>query len=360
MTSRKIRILLADDSAVMRSLLRMSLETHPQIEIVAAAADGEEAVEAFARDHPDFVLLDVDMPRMDGLDALSAMRRLNPDVPVVMCSTLTRRGARVTLEALTRGATDYVSKPSGQPNIRDCVAALSRDLLPKILALCPLETATPEAVPARPTVPPSRPPSSISAPGAVVIGVSTGGPAALDVLLPDLPASFPLPILIVQHMPRVFTGMLAARLDSLCAVRVQEAVAGVRPEPGVVHLARGDWHLEIGQDFRLSMNQNPPEHFCRPSVDILFRSAALACSGHLLAVVLTGMGSDGLAGCRAVRAAGGSIVVQDAATSLIWGMPGAVAGAGLADKILPLSAIAGEMLRFAGAPRSFSSEAVAV
>lgn len=357
---RKIRILLADDSSVMRSLLRMVLDPHPELEIVAAATDGVEAVAAFDRLHPDLVLLDIDMPRMNGLEALSALRRRDLRVPVIMCSTLTGRGARVTLEALARGATDYVPKPSAQQNVREGVATLTRDLVPKILALCAAEPTPLESAPPIPPAALAQPASCTLAPRLVVIGVSTGGPAALEALLPQLPATFPLPVLIVQHMPRLFTGLLADRLDSICALRVREATAGIHPEPGIVHLARGDWHLELARDFRLRLNQNAPEHFCRPSVDVLFRSAALACSGRLLAIVLTGMGSDGLAGCRAVRDAGGAIFVQDAASSLIWGMPGAVANAGLADRILPLSAIAGEMLRFARAPRLSQHEAVAV
>lgn len=359
--TRKIRILIADDSAVMRSLLRMVLDPQPEIEIAATAADGEEAVAAFDRIHPDLVLLDIDMPRMNGLEALSALRRRNSRVPIVMCSTLTRRGARITLEALARGATDYVSKPTTQENVREGVSTLTQELVPKILALCAAGAAapfSPEPVPPVVAVPPAHFARPALGPRLVVMGVSTGGPAALEVLLPRLPGSFPLPILIVQHMPRVFTGLLAAHLDSVCGLRVREAASGVCPEPGVIHLARGDWHLEIGRDFRLRLHQNPPEHFCRPSVDVLFRSAAVACSGRLLGVVLTGMGSDGLEGCRAIRAAGGSVFVQDAATSLIWGMPGAVATAGLADKVLPLSAIPGEMQRFAAAGRH--AEAVAV
>lgn len=358
--SRKLRILIADDSAVMRSLLRMTLEPHPRIEIAAAVADGDEAVAAFDRIHPDLVLLDIDMPRMDGLEALSALRRRDARVPVIMCSTLTRRGARITIEALARGATDYVSKPSAQQNIREGVATLSRDLLPRILAFCAAPPPVSDSAPATLASPHAHAASCVLPPRLIVLGVSTGGPAALDALLPHLPASFPLPILIVQHMPQLFTGLLAERLDSLCSVRVREAAAGVRPERGVVYVARGDWHLELGRDFRLGLNQNPPEHFCRPSVDVLFRSAALACAGRLLAVVLTGMGSDGLAGCQAVRAAGGAVYVQDAATSLIWGMPGAVANAGLADKILPLSEMAGAMIRFAAGSRTAPTEALAV
>jgi two-component system chemotaxis response regulator CheB len=342
---RKVRVLLADDSAVMRSLLRMVLEPQPCFEIVAAATDGQEALAAFERLRPDLVLLDIEMPGMNGLEALSGIRRHDRKVPVLMCSTLTWRGARITLEALARGATDYVTKPGAQAGLRQGVETLSRDLIPKILSLFPRDAQPPAAAEPRPAIPsiPLAPP--MHAPRVVVIGVSTGGPAALEAILPKLPAGFPLPILIVQHMPRLFTGLLADRLNSLCALRVREAPPDVRPEPGVVDIARGDWHLELTRDFRLRLNQSEPENFCRPSVDVLFRSAALACSGRVLGIILTGMGSDGLAGCRAIRAAGGTVLAQDSSTSVIWGMPGAVAQAGLASKILPLEAFPAEIIR---------------
>lgn len=337
-----MRVLIVDDSAVMRSLLRMVLEPHTSIRIVAAAVNGEEGLAAFDRLEPDLVLLDIEMPGMNGLEVLSRIRSRNRRVPVIMCSTLTWRGAKITLEALARGATDYVTKPAAQKDMRQGVETLTRELLPKILALSAKETIP--APPLRPVLAPSGP---RLAPSLVVIGVSTGGPAALEAFLPRLPASFPLPILIVQHMPRLFTGLLADRLNSLCALRVREAVDDVRPEPGVIDLARGDWHMEIVRDCRIRLTQSEPENFCRPSVDVLFRSAAATHSGRVLGIILTGMGSDGLAGCRAIRTAGGSVLAQDSATSVIWGMPGAVANAGLANKVLPLDAIPGEMIRLA-------------
>jgi len=344
-TPRTVRVLLVDDSAVMRSLLRMVLDPQPSIEIVASAASGQEALAAFDRLHPSLVLLDIEMPGVNGLEVLSSIRSRDRRVPVIMCSTLTWRGARITIEALARGATDYVTKPAAQNNAAQGIKTLGSELIPKILALFPPQTA-----PSLPPAAPLSPPPSLSLPPKlIVVGVSTGGPAALETLLPQFPASFPLPILIVQHMPQLFTGLLAERLNSLCALRVREAVPDTRPEPGVVDIARGDWHLEMGRDMHLRLNQDPPENFCRPSVDVLFRSAASACSGRLLGVILTGMGSDGLAGSRAIRSAGGAIIAQDSATSVIWGMPGAVANAGLANKILPLDAIPGEILRVAAA-----------
>jgi len=340
----RVRLLHIDDSAVMRSLIRMALEPERSIEIAGTASNGQDGLSAFERIHPDLVLLDIEMPGMNGLEVLSAIRRKDRRVRIIMCSTLTSRGARITIEALARGATDYVTKPGAQHNPREGVDTLSRELLPKILALFPCEQR-PHAVPPAEGPVVALPPSSAHPPKIVVIGVSTGGPAALEVLLPRIPAAFPLPILIVQHMPRLFTGLLAERLNSLCPLRVREASPDASAEPGVIDIARGDWHLELLRDMRLRLNQDPPENFCRPSVDVLFRSAARVCGGRVLGVVLTGMGSDGLQGSRAIRAAGGNILAQDGATSVVWGMPGAVANAGLASRILPLDAIAGEILR---------------
>lgn len=349
---RKVRVLLVDDSAVMRTLLRMVLEPQPFIEICGAATNGQQGLAEFESLRPDLVLLDIEMPGMNGLEALSGMRSRNRSVPIIMCSTLTMRGARITIEALVRGATDYVTKPGAQHNLREGVETLRRELLPKIVALFPDAQAAvrPAAAPAPEAqsairVPEIRP-GTVLPPKAVVIGVSTGGPAALEAMLPKIPASFPLPILIVQHMPRLFTGLLAERLDHLCPLRVREAESGVRPEAGVVEIARGDFHLELAPDFRLRLTQDPPENFCRPSVDVLFRTAAQACSGRLLGIILTGMGSDGLAGSRAVRSAGGQIFAQDSASSVIWGMPGSVVNAGLAGKVVSLDGLPAEILRF--------------
>ena len=348
---RRVRVLHIDDSVVMRSLLRMVLEPQPSIEIAATASTGEEGLATFDRVHPDLVLLDIEMPGMNGLEVLSALRRRDRRVPVIMCSTLTSRGARITIEALSRGATDYVTKPGARHNLRDGVDTLGRELIPKIAALFPQESHPTGAAlpqPQRPALPPAVP----YPPKIVVIGVSTGGPAALELLLPKIPSNFPLPILIVQHMPRLFTGLLAERLNGLCPLHVREAAPDTRAEPGVIDIARGDWHLEILRDLRLRLNQNPAENFCRPSVDVLFRTATEACAGRTLGIILTGMGSDGLHGSRAMRAAGGTILAQDAATSVVWGMPGAVTNAGLANKVLPLDAIAGEILRLVSSPAS--------
>jgi two-component system chemotaxis response regulator CheB len=347
--ARKIRVLHIDDSAVMRSLIRMTLEPQPFVEVAATASSGSEGLAAFERIHPDLVLLDIEMPGMNGLDVLSAIRGRDRRVPVIMCSTLTSRGARITIEALARGATDYVTKPGAQHDLREGVETLGRELIPKILGLFPAEPRRPALrLPEPPRVGQAAPPAQ--SPKIVVIGVSTGGPAALESLLPKIPATFPLPVVIVQHMPRLFTGLLAERLNGLCSLRVREAAPDTQAEPGVIDIARGDWHLEIRRDLRLRLNQDPPENFCRPSVDVLFRSAVQVCGGRVLGVILTGMGSDGLRGSRAIRAAGGSVLAQDGATSVVWGMPGAVALAGLANKVLALEAVPAEILRLSACP----------
>jgi two-component system, chemotaxis family, protein-glutamate methylesterase/glutaminase len=365
---RPIRILIVDDSAVMRSLLRSVIATDHGLEVAGTAADGASALASLEDQRPglarpDVVLLDVEMPVMDGLVTLRQLRQRGHKMPVIMCSSLTQRGAKVTIEALGCGASDYVAKPAGQAGREEALRALAQDLLPKIQALASraqMQSASQSALASavRPVVPlPLPTPLSqaiASVPTAIVIGVSTGGPAALDLLLPALPASFPLPVLIVQHMPEVFTRLFAQRLNDRCPLLVCEAVEGAVVQAGTVHIARGGWHMEVvaaarpGVPQTLHLNQDPPENHCRPAVDVLFRSAARVYGPGALAVVLTGMGADGLAGCRVIRSKGGTVLAQDQATSTVWGMPGAVAQAGLAHKVLPLAAIAPEIIRLAG------------
>lgn len=344
--SRPIRVLVVDDSLVMRSLLRMVLASEPSIELAGMASDGIFALDAVDRLKPDLILLDIEMPRMNGLEVLAELRSRHATAKVIMCSTLTRRGARITLEALAQGATDYVTKPTAQNGAADAVATLMRDLLPRIKALFPASLGSNLHV----GVCSARDTLHQKPPEVVVIGVSTGGPAALQTLLPLLPVDFPVPIVIVQHMPQLFTALLAERLNRECALTVREAASAIPPVRGTISIARGDWHLEFakypfgsGRIFHLS--QAAPEHYCRPSVDMLFRSAAQNYGEAVIGVVLTGMGSDGLEGCKSIRSVGGRILVQDRATSAVWGMPGVVAEAGLAHRILPLTAIAAELMR---------------
>jgi two-component system chemotaxis response regulator CheB len=369
-SGRKTRILIADDSAVMRSLLRSVVCSGAGLEVAGTAANGESALSAIETIRPDLVLLDVEMPVMDGLVTLRKLRARGHKMPVIMCSSLTQRGAKVTIEALGGGASDYVAKPAGQAGREAAQRALARELIPKIKALTlrlplppqaafPGTPRTPLILPLAP-LPKAQPISSV--PVALAIGVSTGGPAALDILLPALPASFPLPVLIVQHMPELFTKLFAERLNGRCPLQVREAVEGEPVRTGSIYIAKGNWHMEVvaaaraGAPPTLRLHQGAPENHCRPAVDVLFRSVAAVYGAGVLAVVLTGMGSDGMLGCRMIREHGGSVLAQDQASSTVWGMPGAVANAGLAHKVLPLHAIAPEILRLASRTQSEARE----
>jgi two-component system chemotaxis response regulator CheB len=353
----RTRILIVDDSVVMRSLLRSVVCAEASLEVAGTAADGKSALSAIETLHPDLVLLDVEMPVMDGLVTLRRLRAQGHTIPVIMCSSLTQRGARVTIEALACGASDYVAKPAGQTSREAATGALSHELIPRILALTSQAQTALIGVPRIPPILPIAPfpgvQTTSSIPLVLAIGVSTGGPAALDLLLPALPADFPLPVLVVQHMPELFTRLFAERLNGRCPLQVREAVEGDSVRAGTIFIARGDWHMEVlaaacpGSPATLHLSRGPQENHCRPAVDVLFRSVAAVYGAGALAVVLTGMGSDGMIGCRAIRDHGGSILAQDEATSTVWGMPGAVANAGLAHRVLPLDAIAPEILRLA-------------
>jgi two-component system chemotaxis response regulator CheB len=363
---RRTRILIVDDSAVMRSLLRSVVCAGSGLEVAGTAADGASALSSIEILHPDLILLDVEMPVMDGLVTLREVRRRGHKMPVIMCSSLTQRGTKVTIEALAGGASDYVTKPAGQESREAATRALAQDLVPKIHALVSQGQGQPQGQPQTvfpggvraPFMPPLAPRQKAqpitSIPAVLVIGVSTGGPAALDVLLPAIPGNFPLPVLIVQHMPELFTRLFAERLNDRCSLLVREAAEGDPVRAGTIYIARGNWHMEVlaasraGSPATLHLNQGPLENHCRPAVDVLFRSVAAVHGSGVLAVVLTGMGSDGLLGCRTIRDHGGSVLVQDQATSTIWGMPGAVANAGLAHNVLPLNEITPEILRITG------------
>ncbi len=345
--SRK-RVLLVDDAVVVRKALTVAIEKDPDLEVAGTAVNGRIALAKFPALKPDIVLLDIEMPEMDGLETVRELRKINSRVPIIMFSTLTERGASITLEALALGATDYVTKPSNV-NGAATLEAISSELIPKIRALCRITTRDVlaqerKSVPAAPVVFVSRVlvPAQI-----VVIGVSTGGPDALARLIPTLPADFPVPVLIAQHMPPIFTSMLAARLSSKSALPVRECLPGEWLKPGSVLIAPGDFHMIVEADaggVRVQTHQGPRVNFCRPSVDVLFRSVAAVYGTRTLAVILTGMGQDGLQGCELLRSQGARIYVQDEPTSVVWGMPGFVARAGLADKILPLPQIGTEIV----------------
>jgi two-component system chemotaxis response regulator CheB len=370
---RAIRVLVVDDSVVMRRLLTRMRATDPLIEVVGCARDGRDAHAKVGLLRPDLVTLDVEMPEMDGLEALRLIQVDYPAVRVIMCSSLTQRGASVTIDALLAGASDYVCKQHSGGLTEDAYALLQAELLSKIRYVFnlggPVQAGQSSGAekPARldqarsvSPGPPSLPggtrqaiaggsvPAARQAPEVLVIGVSTGGPAALAEILPMLPPDFPLPIAVVQHMPPFFTQLLAERLSRLSPLPVVEAVDKMPFKPGTVVLARGDTHMRLIRRLhgvQIELNQQEPENSCRPAVDVLFRSAAEVYAGAAIAVVLTGMGQDGLEGVRALKVRGASALVQDSATSVVWGMPGAVASADLADAILPLQEIIPEVLR---------------
>ena len=345
--SAPLRLLVVDDSATIRGVLTKTLNAAPGIRVTATAANGEKALGILATEPIDLVLLDIEMPVMDGLETLRQLRQRHARLPVIMFSSLTERGAKATLEALINGANDYVAKPTGVA--ADAIAhRIESELIPKIRAIrrpAPgLGRQPAEPVPAKsPTAPDRREPANRSRKTtAIVIAVSTGGPSALAEILPRFASGTCPPVLIVQHMPKAFTPHLAERLSKICGHSVVEATDDQLLTPGTVLLAPGGIHIEAvkGRDgTRVRFNHGPPENSCRPAADVLFRSAARAFGDETLAVVLTGMGSDGLAGCRAIAAAGGTVIAQDEPTSIVWGMPGQVVRAGLADTVLPLDRI---------------------
>jgi two-component system chemotaxis response regulator CheB len=338
--------MVVDDSVVVRKIVTDVLSGDPDIEVVGTAVNGRIALTKLEQLKPDLVTMDIEMPEMNGIEAVRAIRATRSRVPIVMFSTLTERGASATLDALSAGANDYVTKPANVGSVSQSMESVREQLIPRIKALTGRPATPGPARVAAPVVPirPAAPRTGLGKkPGVLVIGSSTGGPEALARVLPMLPASLPVPVLLVQHMPPVFTRQFAQRLDRLSPLRVVEATDGSPLVPGTVHLAPGDHHLVVrvtnGRGEQTGLNQAPPENFCRPAVDPLFRSVVTAYDGAVLAVVLTGMGSDGRNGAAEIRAAGGTVLVQDQATSVVWGMPGAVAQAGLADEILPLDRI---------------------
>ena len=345
-----IRVMICDDSAVIRGAVSRMLEADPAVQVVSRVSNGQMALDTLKRSPIDVLVLDIEMPVMDGMTALPLLLRADPALKIVMASTLTTRGADIALRALRLGAADYVPKPSAVTGDE----VFRRELLEKVKGLGRMrhrgvQPAVSNASPSR-----LRPAASVP-PRLLAVGSSTGGPQALFMLVQGLGKTLSVPVVMTQHMPPTFTPILAQHITNLGGMPCAEAQEGEPLAPGRIYLAPGDHHLLInaaraGLQARLS--SDPPENFCRPSVDPMLRSAAAACDGRVLVAMLTGMGQDGLAGTRRVIEAGGSAVAQDEATSVVWGMPGAIAQAGLCHAVLPLPRIAAKLLELLRMPRA--------
>ena len=370
---RRIRVMIVDDAIVVRGLFSRWVEAEPDLEVVASLRTGREAVDQIERADPDVVVLDVDMPELDGIAALPLLLAKKRDLIVIMASTLTRRNAEISLRALALGATDYIPKPSSNQEVAGSVS-FRRDLIEKIRHLgmrakrlrpvAPHVGATlpakssPPLQPRLPTHEHAHPPITLRAmpatpPRVLLIGASTGGPQALNNIVSQIAGVIErAPVLITQHMPPTFTAILAEHLTRVAKCPVREARQGEEINAGTIYLAPGGHHMKVARRDGvavIAINDGPLVNFCKPAVDPLFASAAEVWGQKVMALVLTGMGSDGLNGAKAIVAAGGNVMAQDEATSVVWGMPGQVAHAGLCSAVLPIGEIAGKLTRvFAG------------
>jgi two-component system, chemotaxis family, protein-glutamate methylesterase/glutaminase len=357
-----IRVLVVDDSAVIRGLVSRALEATADVTVVASASNGEIAVSALTRHLPDVVVLDVEMPVMDGLSALPKLLAVDPLVRVIMCSTLTLRNAEISLRALAMGAVDYIAKPTATQAIS--AKDFQRELIDKVRTFGAARRHAARARPGRRVAPamgsvvkPASHPGGIALraastrrPELIAIGSSTGGPQALVELFSQLGPDVAQPILVTQHMPATFTVILAAHLARVSGRPCAEAEDGAPVQPGHIHVAPGGFHMlvEYKEGRRtLRLWDGPPENFCKPAVDPMLSSVVAAVGGAVLAVILTGMGNDGLKGCVKVAEAGGTVIAQDEESSVVWGMPGAVANAGLCSAVLPIGDIAARIGKLA-------------
>ena len=378
----QVRVMVVDDSAVIRGLITRALEADPGVQVVATVGNGQLAVGQLGRTDVDVIVLDIEMPVMDGLTAIPKLLEVAPDVKIIMASTLTQRNAQSSIEAMNKGAADYIPKPSSTGEIHGSTD-FKRELTDKVKALGrarrdkrdrsraagvpetrPQSTETTRAASAAGVQSPSARSSLLSpqtpiqlraagrtVPQIVAIGSSTGGPQALFAVLGALPAAMRLPIVITQHMPATFTTILAEHIQRTAKRPCAEGVDGQTLEAGRIYLAPGDNHMKIesqGTQKIIRITKEPPENFCRPAVDPMFRSVAAAFGPAVLGVVLTGMGSDGAKGGKVLVEAGGTVIAQDEATSVVWGMPGAAAMAGICAAVLPIEKIAGEIAKIAG------------
>jgi two-component system chemotaxis response regulator CheB len=336
---RRIRVLVVDDSALVRQAITAALADDPEIEVVGSACDAYVAREKIERLDPDVVTLDLEMPRMDGLTFLRILMEHHP-LPVVVVSSLTQEGSQAAMDAVEAGAVDVLAKPDGTLSIGALADRLAYHVKAAAAAGIRIRRPTPrDASQHEPA--PIRVAAGLESRGLIVIGASTGGVEALRAVLPRLPTGLP-PIAVVQHISAHFSRIVADRLAAVCRVRVREAGDGEPLEPGTCVIAPGDHHLAVvrqGTGFRTRLLRTPPIHHCRRGVEVLFRSAAEAAGAGVVATLMTGMGSDGALGLQAVRQAGGTTIVQDEATCVVYGMPRAAVALGVVDRIVPLSAI---------------------
>lgn len=333
-----IKVLIVDDSAIMRKLIFDILKKDPEIEVVGQASNGKEAIEKAKQLRPEVITLDIEMPEMDGLTALAHLKREVPHSKIIMFSSLTQEGAKATLEALSKGAFDFVPKPSSK-SFLESVKRIENELIPKIKAASP--SLTDKGL-CKPSLLVKKTKLHSGVYKVLGIGVSTGGPQTLLEIFKDIPANFPVPILIVQHMPPLFTRQLAERLDRVTPLKVKEAEDGDPLREGFVYIAPGDYHMVVtleNREKKIRINQDPPVNNCRPAVDVLFNSLAEVYNGSCLALVLTGMGKDGAEGAKKIKSKGGGVLAQDAQSSVVFGMPRAVIEAGVADEVLNLAEI---------------------
>jgi two-component system chemotaxis response regulator CheB len=342
-----IRVLVVDDSAFMRKALATMLTGDPEIEVVGNARNGEEALELVRQLDPDVVTMDVDMPVMDGI---TAVRRIMAEAPrpILMVSSLTREGAEETLAAMEAGAVDFIPKALSRVSLE--IVHIEAELRAKVKAVARRRAPKVSAAP-RPAPAPGIGPKGVEL---IAIGVSTGGPPAVQRILAALPAHFPVPILIAQHMPRAFTGPFAQRLDATSALTVREAEDGMPLAPGLVLVGPGGLHLRVrrqGLRLHAEVGQEPQDALYKPSATELIASVARTCAGRAAALIMTGMGSDGLEGARRLKAAGGVVLAQSEATCTVYGMPKAVVDAGLTDAVVDLDAIAATLIQLADTPR---------
>lgn len=345
-----IRVLVVDDSAFMRKAISMMLDSDPEIEVIDTARDGLEAIEKIKRLRPQLVTLDIEMPRMDGITALKRIMKECP-TPVMMISSLTQEGAQATVEALQAGAVDFIPKQLSFVSLE--INKIKDELLAKVKSIVRSRSrifSRARSGHAPPGAPRAEPQRRVIFPQAqlLAIGVSTGGPFALQQVIPKLPANFPIPIAIVQHMPPHFTRTLAERLNMLSPLRVVEAEPGMNVEPGTVLVAPGGRHLTFRKSSLGVITATPEEPksvLHKPSVDVMFDSACYAYRGKVLSLIMTGMGKDGLEGAKRIKQLGGRVLAQDEASCVVYGMPKAIVDAGIADAVFPLENLAGALTR---------------